>query len=283
MWRAARQKNSEKTVQSCHGWWNMRRVFCPGGTPFERLHGKKPSQEFVPFGEQARARPISPETLNRMNPRYKFGVWLGVRNNSAECFVGTTERVFRAREVRRSEQQDRWDKEAINNVIGVPWRIVDGKWTGPTIQIDPLPPPPVTFEGARVQRERITRACVGAFGTTAGCPGCNAIRSGKRAQAHSDPCFVRIEERLTMTPEGTERLDRRSEVLNEALAREVERNVRRREEAGRFDKEACNESRDSGCEQWQITVGKQPCSGRRVKNGCRGRRERRIIHKFDRT
>ena len=34
-----------------------------------------------------------------------------------------------AREVRRVEQQDRWDKEAINKVIGVPWRNVDGKWT----------------------------------------------------------------------------------------------------------------------------------------------------------
>ena len=97
-----------------------------------------------------------------------------------------------------------------------------------------------------------------------------------------------------MTPEGAERLDRRSEVLNEALAKEVERNVRRRDEAGiaagefgsttraercadpisfRFEKEACKESSDSGCEQWQITVGKQPCSGRRVKNGCRERRE----------
>ena len=35
-----------------------------------------------------------------------------------------------------------------------------------------------------------------------------------------------------MTPEGVERLDRKSEVLNEAFAKEVERNVRRREEAG---------------------------------------------------
>ena len=53
---------------------------------------------------------------------------------------------------------------------------MDGKWTvdRPTIQIDPLPPPPVPFEGRRVQRERITRADVEAFGTTAGCPGCNA-------------------------------------------------------------------------------------------------------------
>ena len=61
-----------------------------GRTPFERLHGKKPS---VP--------------LNRMNLRCKFGVWLGVNNNSAECFVGTAEGVFRVCEVRRLEQKDR--------------------------------------------------------------------------------------------------------------------------------------------------------------------------------
>ena len=126
--------------------------------------------------------------------------------------------LFRVREVRRIEHQDRWDKEAIDNVIGVPWRISDGKWTVDMLatQIDPLPPPPVPFEGARVQRGRITRTDIEAFGSTAGCPGCIAIRSGKRVQAHSDPCRVRIEECLKRTPEGAERLIRRSEVLNEA-------------------------------------------------------------------
>ena len=52
-------------------------------------------------------------------------------------------------------------------------------------------------------------------------------QSWKGAQAHT------IEDSLKTTPEGAERLDRRSEVLNDALAKEVERNVRRREEAGR--------------------------------------------------
>ena len=78
-----------------------------------------------------------------------------------------------------------------------------------------------------MQRDRITRAEIEAFGTTAECPSCDAIRSGKRT--HSDPCR-RIEECLKMTPEGAERLDRRSEVLNEALAREDKKDVRRREE-----------------------------------------------------
>ena len=94
------------------------------------------------------------------------------------------------------------------------------KWTvdRPVTQIDLLPPPPAPFEGARVQRERITRTDIEAFGTTAECSDCDTIRSGKRAQAHSD---VRIEERLKTIPEGSERLDRRSKVLNEALAKEV--------------------------------------------------------------
>ena len=106
-----------------------------------------------------------------------------------------------------------------------------GLW--PVTQTDPLPPPPVPFEGARVQRKRITRIDIETFATTAGCPGCNAIRSGKRAQTHSDLCRSGIEECFRITPEGSERWDRRSEVLNETLAKEVERNVRRREKIGR--------------------------------------------------
>ena len=60
-------------------------------------------------------------------------------SNSAECFVGTAEGILRAREVGRMEHQDRWDKEAIINVIGVPWRDADGMWTvdRPVTQIDP--------------------------------------------------------------------------------------------------------------------------------------------------
>ena len=132
MWRAAHKKNSPILpwlVAHARSILSRCQKGRDGRTSFERLHGKKLTQEFVPFGEKVLARPISSEPLNSKNPRYKFGVWLGVRNNSAECFVETAEGVSRAREVRRIEQQDKWDKEAINNVIGVPWTIVDDKWT----------------------------------------------------------------------------------------------------------------------------------------------------------
>ena len=83
-----------------------------GKTPFERLHGKKPTQEFVPFGEKVLARKITTDPMNRMNTRYQYGVWLGLRNNSAECFIGNADGVFRAHEIWRLEPQDRCDTEA---------------------------------------------------------------------------------------------------------------------------------------------------------------------------
>ena len=91
----------------------------------------------------------------------------------------------------------------------------------PEAQVDPIPIPPLPFEGVRVQMERISKQDINEFGATIGCPGCNAIRDNKRAQAQSDRCRMRIEERLRTTPEGAERLDRRDEVINEALTEEV--------------------------------------------------------------
>ena len=89
------------------------------------------------------------------------------------------------------------------------------------------------FDGARVQRERITKQDIDEFGATIGCPGCNAIRDNKRRQAHSDRCRRRIEESLRKTPHGAERLDRREELINEALAEEVRRGEQRKKETDR--------------------------------------------------
>ena len=108
--------------------------------------------------------------------------------------------------------------------------MTDGRWTvdRPEVRVDPIPIPPLPFDGARVQRERITKQDTDEFGATIGCPGCNAIKDNKRAQAHSDRCRKRIEECLGNTPHGAERLDRRDEVINEALAEEVRRGEQRK-------------------------------------------------------
>ena len=146
-----------------------------GRTPLERLHGKKPTREFVPFGEKVLARQITTNPRNRMNPRYQYGICLGMRSNSAECFIGNADGVFRGREIRRLEPQDR---EAVDSVIGAPWRVTDGKWTvdRPEVRVDPIPILPLPFEGARIKRERIAKHDIDEFGATIGCPCCNAIK-----------------------------------------------------------------------------------------------------------
>ena len=54
-----------------------------------------------------------------MNPRYKLGVWLGVRNKSADCFIVNAEGVFRAREIRTGTvEQMGQRRETINSVFG---------------------------------------------------------------------------------------------------------------------------------------------------------------------
>ena len=102
----------------------------------------------------------------------------------------------------------------------------------PEVRLDPIPIPPLPFEGARIQRERITKQDSDEFGATIECPGCNAIKDNERAQAHSDRCRMRIEECLRIAPHGAERLDRRNEVISEALAEEERRAVEEEERSG---------------------------------------------------
>ena len=86
-----------------------------GKTPFERLHGTKPSQEFVPFGEKVLAKQISTDPTSRMNSQIQVAdlAW-----NEKQCMNVSFEECRRCgpREIRRLEPQSRWDKEATKNV-----------------------------------------------------------------------------------------------------------------------------------------------------------------------
>ena len=58
-------------------------------------------------------------------------------------------------------------------------------------------------------------------------------RTTERAQAHSERCRKRIEERLGTTPHGAERLDRRIQMINEASTEEVRREEQRNKRSDR--------------------------------------------------
>ena len=197
-----------------------------GKTPFERLHGRNPTQEFVPFGEKVLAKQVCTDPANRMNPRYKFGVLFGMRNNSAECFIENADGVFRAREVRRLEHQSRWDKDAINNVIGVLWRMTDGKWTVDRLEAreDPIPILPLPFEGASVQRERITKQDIER--SSEPLSDVKVATRSKTTRGHRHNQIVarnELKDAFESLHNGQKAWDRRNEVINEALAEEVRR------------------------------------------------------------
>ena len=232
---------------SCRSWWSTLDASCPGvrkvvteGRHSRYCMEKSRHKSLSPFGEKVLGRKITTDQMNRMNPKYQYGVWLGMRNNSAECFIGMQTVCSELTKFGDWNLTADGTQEQLTSVVGVPWRMTDGRWTvdRPEAQVDPTPIPPLPFKGARIQRERITKKDVNEFGATVGCAGCNAIRDNKRAQAQSDRCRMRMEERLITTPHGAEKLERRDEVINEALAEEVRREEQRKKRNDRAAAEA---------------------------------------------
>ena len=89
----------------------------------------------------------------------------------------------------------------------------------PEVRVDPISIPPLPFEGARIQRERITKQDIDDSRATI--DACNTITDNNRAQVHRTTTY------------GAERLDRRNEVINEALAEEVRRGEQRKKGSDR--------------------------------------------------
>ena len=57
-----------------------------------------------------------------MEPKWKEGVYLGIRLESSEMLVGTEEGVFKCRSLRRKTEDARWNAQAVENMKGVPWK-----------------------------------------------------------------------------------------------------------------------------------------------------------------
>ena len=66
-----------------------------------------------------------------MEARWKEGVWLGIRVESGESIIGTSEGVVKARDFRRTpENGGRWCKEGFDSFVGLPWEPYPGAGGG---------------------------------------------------------------------------------------------------------------------------------------------------------
>ena len=79
-----------------------------GRTAYERLRGKPFRRTMLPFGEcvhwmpSGRAKALRlGQKLNKLESKWRDGVFLGFKESSNEYFIGTPTGVFRAQSVRR--------------------------------------------------------------------------------------------------------------------------------------------------------------------------------------
>ena len=153
------------------------------------------------------AKQISTDPKNRMNPGYKFGIWLGMRNNSE------------AGEIGRLEPQRRWHKEAVQernwSTFENNRRKVDSEQTRNPSGPDPNPATSHCKEHESVGKESPSKT------STNSEPLLDAMvaMQSKTTKGRTPIQIVaECKKCLRITPHGTERLDRRGEVIYETLA-----------------------------------------------------------------
>ena len=122
---------------------------------------------------------------DKLDSRWETGVWMGVKDNTNECIIGTSEGTVKARDFKRiADREKRWDAELIKSLKGTPWQPIPGR------NDDALPvrvrlseeqhvilPSPENLAAPRPEirrRARISRSDVIKIGCTVGCPGCVA-------------------------------------------------------------------------------------------------------------
>ena len=107
---------------------NRYMIYKDGHTAFRNITGKSSKRPVANFGEKVLYMPLKTERLkmDKVEPKMKEGLWLGIRHRSDEAIIGTTGGVVKARTIRRLPKDQRWDQALINNLRGTPRRPIPG-------------------------------------------------------------------------------------------------------------------------------------------------------------
>ena len=209
------------------GWLLSRcQVGKDGRTAYERIKGKRAKIQGLEFGEGVlwkRKRAGGP--LGKLACMWNDGVFLGMKGGTGEIIVGDERGVWVTRSVRRKPIEERWDRENLGRIVGVPWRksegdeCADGEGMETDVRVmdseyrerleakgqEPVP-----------RRAYIHKRDLERIGYIVGCPGCVSVVRGGARQAHTERCRRRVEEEL----KGTDRMraaeKRRREFLDRA-------------------------------------------------------------------
>ena len=215
------------------GWLLTRaEVGADGKTAYERSRGKEAKLPGVEFGEGVlwkRRREGGP--LGKLTCMWEDGVFLGVKGSTGEMIVGDEKGVWRTRTLRRKPEGERWSRENLKYIGGVPWKLVSGggeEGEGPKTEV-------IIMDKEYRERMKaedhetvprkvyITKEDLETHGYTAKCPGCISILRGTARQAHIEACRRRVEKELEGTEKARRAKKRIGEYVDKKMAEEEER------------------------------------------------------------
>ena len=190
-----------------------------GKTAHEKIRGKKFRRETAEFGECVWYLKPGTKGKEKWVSRWGDGVWLGIRDESGETIIGTKQGTIKVATFRRKgDPAERWNKEEIMGIVGVPWEPVPGsgrvelksRVVFPEERKKPESPTEGEEKEKKERREYITMADLKKYGfTMKGCEGCKAAMTALHvkkpgvkvkftAKEHSQECRNRIEEALAI-------------------------------------------------------------------------------------
>jgi len=203
-----------------------------GMTALRRLKGRSFNKKITEFGESVWY--LKPKSVGKekLRTRWATGIWLGVRDESNEIFIGTEEGVIKVRTVRRKgTHEERWNTVQIDRMKGTPWEPQPGRNSievgskiivherGDNREVPELPvgvPRPV-----RKTRFKILRQDVVKYGPTEECEGCRSAMTNGVARNHSEECRDRLAQLLMADGDARVMRDVDRDMEQEELAREL--------------------------------------------------------------
>jgi len=103
---------------------NKMEICHDGKTAEQRTCGRKSSILGVEFGEKLMFnRKIDTNYMEKLLPRWEYGIFLGIKRVSGELVIMNQEGVKIVRSARRIPVEDRWDVKALDWVKFVPWNL----------------------------------------------------------------------------------------------------------------------------------------------------------------
>ena len=216
-----------------------------GKTPYERNKGKKATVLGVEFGEKLLYKRKAQSKADKINPRWEYGIFVGVRAKSGELWIANRDGIVKARSARRIPVQARWSVDSVSWVKFVPWHLykdhagADGDIPEDQV-VDPVPiesapegrvPPSVVCTRKVPPRAfQIRKSDAEIHGYTRGCPGCTSWFRGLGRQAHTPECRDRFANLLKDDVRFQKAEAKRVEFEEKAVRRDEKR--RRRTEEG---------------------------------------------------